>query len=265
MGTRIKLNHMKNILVRAFIIMVVFTTIPRNGVSQEANVDGVWFDVMRVYPSPTLDRDTLTAARKVVDIHKYFKSSWIREFISVEVYATVNGIKKKASSKNDILTEEQKRNMDTADVGTQISVFVNYMPENTLKNNEPKVYDFSFLIDAETEARHSEGKNQLKQYLSEKAISKLDNALFEGNYKLAAVKFAIDEDGQIVDAYVSNSSDDKKVDSFLLEAVCNMPSWEPAEYANGQKTKQEFVLAVGSKESCNMNLLNLKDTIKVEE
>ena len=245
--------------------MLVVTAIPKNGTSQEANVDGVWFDVMRVYPTPTLDRDTLIVAKKVVDIHKYYKSSWVRKVISVEVFSTINGIEKKATSKDDILTEEQKQNMEAADIGSVISVIVNYIPENTLKNNEPKVYDFSFSVDAETEAIHPQGKTQLKQYMSEKAISKIDNALFEGNYKLAAVKFGVDDDGQIVDAYVFNSSDDKEVDALLLDAVCNMPSWKPAEYANGQKTRQEFVLAVGSKASCNMNLLNLKDTRKVEE
>ncbi len=256
---------MKNIIVRLFVVILVVSAMPNNGVSQDTNVDGVWFDVLRVYPTPTLERETLTAAKKVVDIHKYYKSSWIREFISVDVFATVNGKEKKASSKTDVLTKEQKQNMEMADIGSGISVFVHYIPENTLKNSEPKVFDFSFSVDAEIEAAHLEGKTQLKQYMSERAISKIDNALFEDNYKLAAVKFTVDEDGRIVDAYVSNSSDDKKVDSILLDAVCNMPSWKPAEYANGQKTKQDFVLAVGSKESCNMNLLNIKDNRKIEE
>lgn len=245
--------------------MLVVTAIPRNGMSQEADIDGIWFDVIRVYPTLALDRDTLTAAMKIVDIHKYYKSSWIREFISVEVIVTVNGVEKKATSKNDILTKEQKQNMEMADVGSEISVFVHYIPENTLKNNEPRVYDFSFSVDAENEATYIEGETHLKQYMSEKAISKIDNALFDGNYKLAAVKFTVDETGQIVGAYISNSSDDKKIDTLLLEAVCNMPSWKPAEYANGQKTKQDFVLAVGSKESCNMNLLNIKNNRKMEK
>ncbi|MFT6336019.1 MAG: hypothetical protein ACI86M_000600 [Saprospiraceae bacterium] len=256
---------MKNILVRLFVVILVVSALPINGVSQNTNVDDVWFDVMRVYPNPTLNRDTLTAAKKVVDIHKYYKSSWIREFISVEVFATVNGKEKKASSKTDVLTEEQKQNMEMADIGSEISVFVHYIPENTLRNNEHKVYDFSFSVDADNEASYLEGKTKLKKYMNKKAISKIDSELFKGNYKLAAVKFSVDEDGQIVDAHVANSSDDKEVDVLLLDAVCNMPIWKPAEYANGQKTKQEFVLAVGSKESCNMNLLNIKDNRKSEE
>jgi hypothetical protein len=256
---------MKNILVRLFVVILFVSVMPNIGVSQATNVDGVWFDVMRVYPNPTLEREPLIASKKVVDIHKYFKSSWVREYISVDVLATVNGKEKKASSKTNVLTEEQKQTMEMADIGSEISVFVHYIPENTLKNNEPKVFDFSFFVDAENEARYLKGKTQLKHYLSERAISKIDKELFVGNYKLAAVKFAVDEDGRIVDAYVSNSSDDKKVDSILLDAVCNMPSWKPAEYTNGQKTKQSFVLVVGSKESCSMNLLNLKDNRKVEE
>ncbi|MFT4667667.1 MAG: hypothetical protein ACI9XB_004640 [Gammaproteobacteria bacterium] len=55
-----------------------------------------------------------------------------------------------------------------------------------------------------------------------------------------------------------NSSIDENVNELLLETIQNMPCWKPAEYANGLKVKQEFVLTVGNMESCVVNLLNIR-------
>ena len=92
------------------------------------------------------------------------------------------------------------------------------------------------------------------------AIDKISTSFNKIN--LAAVKFTINEEGQIVDAHVFQSayqpSKDEKIDELLLETICNMPSWEPAEYDNGIKVKQEFVLTVGDMESCVVNLLNIR-------
>ena len=249
--------------MKKFVVILVMTFVsisisPQYGYSQESANVNLWYDVMRVFPTPTLKRDTLEDAKTLVDINKYYKPIWVREFIAVEVSTLNDGISKKAVGGNDILTQEQKHNMETADPGSTISVVVNYVPENTLKSNEAKVFDFYFSVDAENEACHKDGKIKLDEYMSETAITKISNDLFEGKYNLASVKFAIDEEGSIVDAHVFTSSDDEAVDNLLLDAVCNMPTWNPAKFANGQRTKQEFVLAVGNKESCSMNLLYVK-------
>ena len=249
---------MKKIIVLLVVSFVTILFIPKDGISQQDAKSKIWFDVMREYPTPTLKRDTLEAAKTIADINKYYKPIWIRDFISVEVSTINDGKAKIAVSENDVLTAEQKTNMETADPKSEISVIVKYMPENTLKVNEPKIFDFSFSVDAEEQAVCSEGKDELIDYIHDEAISKIDVDLFEGKYNIAAVKFAIDVDGQVVDAHIFESSNDKKVDTLLLETVCNMPAWTPAQFANGLKTKQDFVLTVGNKESCSMNLLFVK-------
>lgn len=249
------MNKFIAILVMAFVAISIF---PKNGYSQQNAEEGIWFDVMRVFPTPTLKRDTLEEAKTIVDLNKYYKPIWIREFVSVEVSTINDGETNIAIGKNDVLTEEQKTNMETADALSEIFVIVKYMPENTLKNNEPKTFDFSFSVDAEKQASCAAGKDQLIDYIREKAVSKIDSDLFEGKYNIAAVKFAIDIHGQVVDAHVFESSNDEKVDKLLLETICDLPAWAPATFANGLKTQQEFVLAVGNKESCSMNLLYVK-------
>lgn len=144
-----------------------------------------------------------------------------------------------------------------ADAGTNIAVKVRYIPENTLKHNDIKELDFSFTVDPENEAQYVGGQEQLQQYLKLTAIDKIPLTRFEKS-TLAAVKFTLDEEGNVIDAHVFQSSKDAETDALLLAAIRNMPSWKPAEYANGLKVKQDFVLTVGNMESCVMNLLEIR-------
>ena len=249
---------MNNTICRLFTILFFGLFLSSDCIAQETSNYAVWYDVKRVYPTPTVQRDTLIEAITIKDINKYYKPIWIREFISVEITTMIDGVPRTAKSKSDVLTSDQKYNMNAADAGSEIYVTVHYIPENNLKINEPKVFDFSFHIDADVEACYPEGRKPLLAYIGEKAISKIDNDLFEGKYNLAAVKFAIDAHGQIVNPHIFETSEDTRVDSLLLETVCNMPTWKSAEYANGMKVQQEFVLTVGNQESCTMNLLYVK-------
>jgi len=219
------------------------------------------YEVNRIYPPLSITKEKLSDAYTLVDLNKYYKSSWIREYISVEVFTSYKGKTRTAMSKNGILSQEQKDIMNKADVGTEIAVKVRYIPENTLKHNDAKEIDFTFTVEPESEAKYPGGQQQLRQYLKEKAIDKIPDGSFK-EWDLTAVKFTISEEGEIVNAHIFDSiyraSKNEKLDELLLEAIYNMPDWKPAEYANGLKVKQEFVLTVGNMESCLVNLLNIR-------
>ena len=156
-----------------------------------------------------------------------------------------------------MLTPQQKEMMHTADPGSEISISVLYIPENTLKQNDPKEIKFSFTIDPESEADFPGGRQQLTQYLRKNAIDKIPAGTFT-NYDLVAVTFSVDEAGQIIDPHVFSSTEDEQIDALLLEAVRNMPNWQAATYANGLKVRQKFALRVGSRENCMINLLGIQ-------
>jgi len=75
---------------------------------------------------------------------------------------------------------------------------------------------------------------------------------------LAAVKFTVDEEGRIVNPHLFWTSEDEKVDDLMLETVCDMPNWEPATYAKGQKIQQDYALMIGNFQSCVTNVLNVQ-------
>ena len=250
-------NKLTALLFIAITMTLSFTYISSNSPqSSLKNNSELKFEVNTIYPPLSIKKETLKSAKSLVDLNQHYKSSWVKEYVSVEVLTSYKGKIKKAVSQNDILSQAQKSIMKKADVGSDISVKVKYLPKNTLTNNDVKEINFSFKINPDIEATYKGGEQQLKKYLKETAINKINDDSFDTK-NLAAVKFAINEKGQVIDAHIFETSKNEQVDKLLLEAISKMPNWKPAEYANNLKVKQEFVLTVGNHESCVMNLLGI--------
>ena len=259
---------MKNIHNKLIVLLFIALAFPYLGSSQDSFNDELQYEVNRINLPISIKKERLNEANTITDLNNetndlnlYYKSSWVREYISVEVLTSYKGGLRKAVSKSDAFSQEQKDIMNMADVGTGISIKIQYIPENTLTHNDIKELDFTFTVLPESEAKYPGGQQQLKQYLKENAIDKIPDGSFK-NYDLTSIKFTINEEGQIIDAHVFESVfqpyKDEKIDGLLLEAIRNMPCWTPAEYANGTKVKQEFALTVGNMESCVINLLNIR-------
>lgn len=215
------------------------------------------YEVVKVFPSISITKEKLAAATQIIDIDPKYKSDWVREYYEVEVSAIQGGKIKTASSKNEQFTAAQKALMQSADVNTDIRVTVDYLPENNLKNNSPKEMDFNFSITPEQPATFPGREKGIKKYLNEFTIPQVDKSVFDG-YKMTSITFEIDELGKVRDVEIYWSSGDEKTDELLLNAICNMPDWQPAQYANGLKVKQDMALMVGNMESCVVNTLNTR-------
>ena len=252
---------MKNIQNKLIVLLFIAISYPYPGSSQESSTDELSFEVNRVYPYLSITKEKLKEVQTLVDLNPHYKPSWIREYISVEILTSYKGSIRKAVNKKNTLSQEQKDNINMADTNTDILVKVQYIPENTLTQNDIKEINFTFTVDPESEAEYIGGQQQLRQYLQKKAIDKIPDGSFK-NYDLTIVKFIIDEEGKIINAHIFDpvfqASKNEKVNEILLEAIRNMPCWEPAEYANGTKVKQEFVLTVGNMENCVINMLNIR-------
>ena len=238
-------------------LVSVLLSFPFFGTAQESAANGLRFEVDRVYPAISLTKEKLIQAQQLIDLNPYYKPLWVREYISVEITVSQNGKTVSAKGKDNNLTPIQKGILYEADVDKAIAVKVHYIPENNLKNNEPKETDFTFTIDPKNEAEFPGGYEQLKKYLKENAINKIAVDAIDQKV-LAAIKFSIDTKGQINNVHIFESSKDEKTDDLLMTAIRNMPNWKPAEYSNGLIVPQEFVLTVGNMESCVVNLLSIR-------
>ena len=214
-------------------------------------------DIYIDYPYLSIPRSTLENANTLRDLNKHHKSSWIASFKSVDLTTYQKGKKVIVSSKDSILTQEQKQLLNDADYGSDINVKIIYMPKNKLSQNEEHEMNFTFTVDPDEAASYSGGKDELKKYIQNNISQKIDYKKLE-QHQLATVKFTVTEEGQIVNPHVLHSTNDEPTDKILLDAICNMPNWVPAQYANGEKTRQDHVLTVGDMNSCIVNLINIR-------
>lgn len=248
---------MKSIRKKLIVLFYLTLVLPPLGFAQKGQLDQSSCKVYINYPPLSITKEQLKEARTLMDLNKKYRSEWIKEYLSVEILTSHKGEIRKAASNNEVLRQEQKDHLNTADLGTDIWVKVLYLPDNTLTHNDPREMSFSFTVEPENGATYPGGPQQLTQYLKENILDKMADASLK-QYQLAAVTFTIDEEGHITDPRVFWTSEDEKTDKLLLDAVCNMPNWTPAAYANGQKVKQELVLTLGDLESCVVNLLNIR-------
>jgi len=215
------------------------------------------FEINKVLPFISIQENKLDKINSLTDLDKRYPASWVKEYISVEISAYKNGTQTKASGISDVLNQEQKELIRLADRSSDIAVSVMYLPENSLKNNTAKQYDFKVTIMPDKNAIYGEGAEQLIQYLQKNSIVNIEAGSFTG-YDLTAIKFTITEQGHITDIQVAMPSKDAKIDEMLVTAISKMPSWKPAEFSNGLKVKQSFVLTIGNMENCMVNLLNIR-------
>ena len=239
------------------ILVLLLLAIPHLGTSQDSLINDQVFAVSVNYPYISISKEELALANTLDDLNEKYKSEWVREYLSVEIMTIENGKKRITAGKNETLNAEQKKAMRMADSDKDIYVGINYIPENTLKDNPPRMEDFKFSINPDTEASFPGGEPQLSQYFIDKVMGHIPNDFFTG-YKLTAFKFTINEEGHITNSHMFWSSEDEKIDALILDAICSMPDWRPAEYSDGTKVKQEFVFTIGNMKNCAVNLLNIQ-------
>ncbi|MCB9235533.1 MAG: energy transducer TonB [Bacteroidia bacterium] len=252
---------MKQPFVFVFLLMVLCSLLVTNsGLAQSpSNQEScpVPFEVRRVEPAFPITFEKITTANSLTDLNPRYPATWVRQYLSVEIQVRVKGKVSKAVGKDAALNSEQRKLMLAADPGSEIGVVVHYIPENNLKENEPRTIDFNLSLQPQKEAQFPGGYQNLKAFLEKNGLSGVPASAFQG-YALAGVKFRVNERGQIGMPQIVWSSGDVKVDQLLVKTVQNMPDWEPAAFDSGEKVSQEFVLAVGNMESCALNLLKVR-------
>jgi TonB family protein len=180
------------------------------------------------------------------DIIPDYPSSWIKSYISVEISSTFEGKTVVAKGVNDTLSSEQISMLKTASLGTDLMISIRYSYLNSFTNKiAESQMKYSTTVVPEVQAEFPEGKEQLSQYIRENAINRISDKDSK-EIDLAVVSFTVDPNGRIADAHITKTSGDPKVDKLLLKTVNDMPSWKPAENANGIKVGQQFELAVGN-------------------
>ena len=240
-------------------ISLSFCLLTFNSTAQDSE-ETVAFDVFKIHPPLSFSMEELSKVESILDLNPYFKSNWVRNYEEIEVHTIKNGEPIVSRSSAIALTSEQKEEILSADLVTSTIVKIKYLPENNLQNNTSKDFDFSYVIAPAKRASYPGGKEELRDFLIAEAINN-DEFNNLGEQDIAAIKFKVDREGNIIDTEIFSSSNNEEVDRLLLNAICKMPKWSPASYDSGQNVEEEYALMVGNLKSCVMNMLHIRPNV----
>lgn len=175
----------------------------------------------------------------------------IIDYVSIEISVNHACNMLTARSTGQLLTLKQKNILNTADLGSDISIKLKFRFKNALTDKDAigsKIVEGRYVVTLvpEVEAEYPGGFKRIVEYLEESVINKISGTTTVEKIRDAIVNFTVDENGQIVGAKISRSSNDPNLDKLILEATNKMPKWRPAENAQGIKVKQEFSIPFGN-------------------
>jgi len=210
----------------------------------------------RVADGYSISEFAIDTAETLQDLNPYFKSAWVKEYLKVEIITLQDGKKISAFSKSQKLTKDQKLGLINADDNSDIEVLISYLPDNNLVKNEPKKADFTLLKIPGNEAQFKGGLAAFRKYMESEAFDLINGPEAFGK-EITAIRFTVNDSGQITEVEIQESSNDFQIDEILKQAICSMPEWQPAEFKSGRNIDQTFVFTAGNLQSCKINLLGL--------
>lgn len=192
-----------------------------------------------------ITRESLLAAKSMNDLLPGYPSNWITSYNSVEIEVKRQDGTYRASGSNEQLSPDQIALLKTAELNSTVLVDIKYNYQNTLSGElEKNKIHALFTVIPESEAHYKGGQEELYHYLKVNCTDKITDQ----DAKLlrrTKVEFIVNEEGEIREAKLTESTGNTSVDKLLLEAVNGMPSWQAAEDATGKKVKQHFLLDFG--------------------
>jgi len=153
--------------------------------------DATPYEVHQIYPHISITKVAMEEAEMLSDIYDRYEADWVKEYISVELQTIHKGEIQKTIGVDNKINSKQKTAILNADTGTEMTVIIHYIPDNTLKQNDVKENSFTFSLMPERDASFLGGQEALETYLNQNAIGEIPSGTFVA-YDLAAVKFTID-------------------------------------------------------------------------
>lgn len=191
----------------------------------------------------------LETATSLSDIYEIYPNDWVAEYVSVEVKTVVNGMVNVAKGKSGDLNQEQQSILRGADVGSMVSVVVDYFPNNDLSHNDMHKMDFACTVLPFAAAQFPGGEKAMNTYLQENIIDAIGEDELN-KVPWVNIQFVVNEEGNIVNVHTLQSSGLIHIDGIIITALSQMPQWTPATSADGKTFEQKFQFSFGNGQGC---------------
>lgn len=218
------------------------TTVTKEYITKTTIDDKFYFTLRSAQATP-VKKETIDNANSLSDFLEEYPVNWIKNYQSVTLF---NG-PEKAVGKSEQLTEEQKTLLKNANIDDLLYLEVNYAIENTVTNN---MDDFSMKthlhVHPKIQAEFDESNGHFKQYIKSKLEAFLNTHSSITIQRDGELNFVVNEDGSLSDFHINKSFGTEEVNAFIIGMMQEMPTWIPAETADGKKVKQQLQLIYGS-------------------
>ena len=202
------------------------------------------YDVRGAYKH-AVKKERLEAAKKLSDVYDGYPSNWVKDYVSTEIVSMMNGSTVKATGVNDNLTSKQIDLLRSAQTGSTIDIYVNYMAVNVVTGvKQIRTLNYSAMLIPEKEAEFAGGNYQMEKYFNANVIDKISE-INPRILEYGLVRFTVSEDGSIFNTRLVSKTGNSEVDKFLLEGINRMPKWIPAKNSKGEGISQDFEFGFG--------------------
>jgi TonB family protein len=213
---------------------------------------------------PYKDRIELNDRMKIVEAQNYVYPSGIShkekyeeviDYISVEMKIISNGKSIQMNGEGDVLSQEQKEFLMTADYGSDLKIKVRFIYkdwacQDMVQKKKVMEGEYTATVIPEKEAEFPCGIIGMNGYIQQEITDILINKNIRVDRVNAIVSFCITEQGKVTNVQMERSSENAVVDEQILDAVKHMPDWKPATDKNGNKVTQDFKIPFGVGEGC---------------
>ena len=193
----------------------------------------------------SIKKDIVNNAKSIIDINPEFPTSWVEVYHQIDLIITTNKISKTVTAVADDLSSNQIEMLAQSDIASEVELNIKYTPKNS---KEVRNIKFAYTVIPEREAKYI-GEQDIDAYLKSAVVDKLTSEIIS-NIELVKVKFTVDEAGKLINPVLDSSTNNKRADTLLIDAIKQMPQWSPARKSDGRFVSQDFELVFGMLAGC---------------
>mgnify|MGYP000365571656 CR=1 FL=1 len=193
----------------------------------------------------TITESELSNVKNLKEVFEYYPTSWIEEYVSIEITRVSNNKEIKEICKSIALNAKQQALFRNAKVGDDLRVKIVYKTKNAAQNslNTSEIKKILTVV-PDVSARFEGAENALESYLKNNSSTEIKNWKFNPTQS-ATASFMIDEKGAAININIVESSGIISIDKSIEQLLEQMPKWIPAKNSAGKPVKQKIELTVG--------------------
>ena len=146
------------------------------------------------------------------------------------------------SSKSELITADQKKLLNSINLGALSKITVHFKYLGETDNKKIINGDYYVSIIPTVEANFPGGHDKMAEFFNNNVINLMTNPRDKEIIWRSEVKFKIDENGNIKEVKLINTTSDLELDKLVIAATNRMPKWIPAKNSDGNNVEQEVVV-----------------------